>query len=353
MSWTETAAGMVGERTPVDLGVVAAWTGVSVAWAATVGEAIQPVTVLLALPIVFVFPGYVVVAGLFPESFREGTGGSTGLPPLERAVLSVFASLFLVPLAALATNFTPWGIGSVTMLSSVSLVTLAGTAAAHVRRVRVHPDRRLGWTVGDVQAAVERNGPGLGNPVEMVSRAVTGNSTAATVLNVVLVFAVVAAVGSVAQAVVFYDGPGHTETYLLTENESGSLVAADYPENLTEGQATPLVLGVENHRTRPVDYTILVRLQRVNSSGNATEVVETQSVAKFDQRLAPGERALVDHTVTPHLTGEGFRLVYMVYAGEPPSEPSVANADNEVHLWVTVGGRESGANVLECAKGCP
>lgn len=373
MSWTETAAGMVGERTPVDLGVIATWTVLSAAWTVTVGNAVRPVTAVLALPLLLVFPGYVAVAALFPESsgktasdsaggFRGNAPGAAGIAPLERAVLSVFTSLLVVPLAALATNFTPWGIGPATMLFSVSLVTLAGTAGAYVRRLGVPPDRQFGWVVGDLRDfVVERDQQ---SPVETVSRAITGDSTVATVLNVVLVVVVVAAVGSVAQAIVLDDGPGHTETYLLTENESGGLVAAGYPINLTEGQSTPLVVGVENHYSRAVEYTIVAQLQRVESSGNQTEVVETQSVGEFDRRLASGERALVDHAVTPELTGDELRLVYLVYRGELPAEPSMANADSEVHLWVAVSGNESGASQLsgpsqrtgqsmrDCVAGC-
>ncbi|WP_157971734.1 DUF1616 domain-containing protein [Halorussus litoreus] len=367
MSWTRTAVGMVGERTPVDLGVIAAWTVLSAAWAVTVGNAIQLVTAVLALPILLVFPGYVAVAALFPESSdpasdgsrgdaRRTAGSSPGISPLERAVLSVFTSLLVVPLAALATNFTPWGIGPATILFAVSLVTLVGTAGATVRRFGVPPDRQFGWAVDDLEAA-GRSGR---NPVGTISRAMAGESTAATALNVVLVVVVVAAVGSVAQAVVLDNGPGYTETYLLTENESEGLVAAGYPTNLTAGESTPLIVGVQNHHSRASEYTIVAQLQRVESSGNATgassnatrasenatEVVETQSVGEFDRRLAPGERALVDHAVTPELTGDRLRLTYLVYRGEPPAEPSAANADSEVHLWVGVSGNESGASQL-------
>jgi len=53
----------------------------------------------------------------------------------------------------------------------------------------------------------------------------------------------------------------------------------------------------------------------------------------------------MNHTVAPTLPGERLRLVYLLYKGDPPAEPTVENAYREVHLWVNVsegtGGEEN------------
>jgi uncharacterized membrane protein len=360
MSWTETAVGMVGERWPLDLVVITTWAILTAVWAATAVNAVPVVTAVLALPLVVFLPGYVAVSAVFPASRRHsdstdrGPYGSTGIRPLERGVLSVFSSGFVVPLVALFTNFTSWGIDTATVLFVLSFVTLVGTAAAYLQRACVPPARRCGVVVGDLRRA---DGPDTATEdrrpaAEVAASLMTGNSPQTTLLNVVLVLAIVAAVGSVAQATVLSDGPGYTETYLLTENESGSLVAAGYPTNFTEGQPTSLIVGVENHRRQSVEYTVVVQLQRVKD-GSASAVAESQSVAQFTRTLAPGERALANPTVKPELTGDRLRLVYLVYAGTPPDRPTMANADTEVHLWITVHESESGTNARDCSSECP
>jgi uncharacterized membrane protein len=358
MSRSDTALRMVGDQTPLDLATVGTWAVASGAWAASVGNAVQIATAIFALPLVFVLPGYVAVSAAFPESVRSGTDDPTGISPLERAVLSVFVSLLVVPFAALSTDYSPWGIGPATVLFALSVVTLGGTAAAYVRRTGVPPGRRFGVVAGDLRGAVATPGSSDDEAVRRpavatVVGAIAGDSTGATLLNVVVVLAVVAAAGSVAQAVVLDDGPGSTQTYLLTENESGSLVAADYPTNLTAGEPVSPVVGVENHRRQAVDYTVVVQLQRVEAPGSSAAVAETQSVARFTRTLGPGERALADPTVRPELTGDRLRLVYLVYAGEPPDRPTMANADGEVHLWVSVGEAGSETNVRDCSPECP
>lgn len=364
MSWTETAVGMAGERTPLDLVVIGTWAVASAVWAVIAGNAVPAVTAVLALPLVVAFPGYVFVAVLFPESASAATGESDGIRPLERGVLSAFVSVVAIPFAALAVEFSPWLIGPATVLFTLSLVTLVGAAVASVRRVRVPANRRFGVSVGEGATVAEQGWHnaaerGWRNAARSVVRAVTGGSAEAVgdarrtrLLNALVVLAVVAAVGSVAQIAVVSDGPDYTETYLLTENESGSLVAADYPANMTLDRTSSLVVGIENHRGEPVNYTVVVQLQRVTSSGNSSEVVAAQSIARFDRRLAPGERALVDHIVTPRMTGERLRLAYLVYAGSPPDRPSLATADSEVHLWVSVDNRSAGANDRRCPSGC-
>jgi len=62
-----------------------------------------------------------------------------------------------------------------------------------------------------------------------------------------------------------------TEFYLLTENESGDLVAAGYPTNMTRGESGSLVVGIGNQGHESVEYTVVVELQRVEIvNGTAT-----------------------------------------------------------------------------------
>jgi uncharacterized membrane protein len=131
-------------------------------------------------------------------------------------------------------------------------------------------------------------------------------------------------------------GESFTEFYLLTENESGALVATDYPTNFTEGGNKSLVVGIGNHEHRTVSYSIVVQLQRVRMTNNSTAVVERDLLHRFNTQLRENETWTRQHTVSPSMTGDRLRLVYLLYQGAPPAQPTTENAYRETHLWVNV-----------------
>ena len=58
--------------------------------------------IALGLAFVLFFPGYTLIAALFPR--KEQLGG------IERMTLSFGLSIAVVPLIGFALNYTPWGI---------------------------------------------------------------------------------------------------------------------------------------------------------------------------------------------------------------------------------------------------
>ena len=58
--------------------------------------------ILVGLPVVLFFPGWTLLAALFPRK--------TDLDGTQRAALSLSLSLAVVMLLALVLHFTPWGI---------------------------------------------------------------------------------------------------------------------------------------------------------------------------------------------------------------------------------------------------
>ena len=138
------------------------------------------------------------------------------------------------------------------------------------------------------------------------------------------------------------DDPALLETYdvrsvpKLLLFEDGDLVADDYPTEFTRGESRSLVVGVTNQEHRPTNYTVLVQLQRVRVANNSTTVLEESRLKQWDVELTHNETWHLNHTVTPRMTGDRLRLAYLLYAGEPPAEPTVDNAYRELHLWINV-----------------
>ncbi|WP_435079122.1 DUF1616 domain-containing protein [Halococcus sp. AFM35] len=321
-----------------------------------------PLRIVLGLVFVLFAPGYAFIAALFPErgpSVEEAsttdsetgersianpdeaeqeaaTDARTGLTEradprrdgsidgIERVALSFGLSIAITPLIGLVLNFTPFGIRLVPIVLSIGGFTLLASAVAALRRQELPTEERFRVPYRTWAGAARAE---LFAPETRLD----------AVLNVVLVVSLLLAVSSVGYAVLVpKSGESFSEFYLLTENESGALVADDYPQNFTVGQSQPLVVGIGNHEHEQVEYSVVAELQRVSIQNNSTTVRESRTLNRFSRTIPANESANWTHDVTPTMTGERLRLTYLLYRGSPPANPTVENAYRETHLWVNV-----------------
>ncbi|MFC6954593.1 DUF1616 domain-containing protein [Halorubellus litoreus] len=348
---------------PADLAAILALLVLTVVAVFVPGVRETPLRVVLGLPFVLFVPGYAFIAALFPEAgpdledttteadapdrpnstgaddeadddaggLREKlTTGPTnrdgGIDGIERVALSFGLSIAIVPLIGLALNFTPFGIRLVPIMVSLAAFTLAAVAVAARRRRELPVDDRFTVPYAAWFAAGRDE---LLNP----------DSRGDAALNVLLVASILLAAASVGYAVaVPKDGEQFSEFYVLTENETGALVADDYPTNYTASESKPVVVGVGNHEGRTENYTVVVALQRVELVDNETNVsvLEQRQLDSYTTRVADNETALRNVSITPTMTGEDLRVVFLLYAGDAPPDPTAENAYRELHLWVNV-----------------
>jgi uncharacterized membrane protein len=321
-------------RLPADLAAVVGLTllAVTVVFLPVVRE--TPVRIVFGLPFVLFAPGYALIAALFPERGTEppeeaegdvdGDGERSGITGLERVALSFGVSIAVVPLVGLVLNFTPFGIRLVPVVVSLTGFVLGLTAVAMRRRAALPAEERLTVPWRAWIAAGRRE---LFEPESRTDAA----------LNVLLVISLVVAVSSVGYAVaVPKQGESFSEFYLLTESESGELVADDYPTEFVAGESRSLVVGIDNQEHQTVEYTVVVELNRVAVENNSTRVLDEERLRTFETRLSHNETWQRTHSVTPELTGDRLRLTYLLYQGSPPSDPTTENAYRNLHLWVNV-----------------
>src|SRR5712692_9394248 len=177
----------------------------------------SPVRVVLGLPFVLFFPGYVLIAALYPRS--------NDLDGIERVALSLGLSLAVVPLIGLVLNYTPWGIRLTPILVSLALFVAMCSFAAARQRLR--------------HSAAERF-PADVRPVLQVARN--------------LPWATLAVAGAVIGILLFAGfrfgvlggsrvGEPFTEFYVLGPGGK----AEGYPRRLLVGEPGRVILGVINH----------------------------------------------------------------------------------------------------------
>jgi len=325
---------------PADLATVVLLVVVMIAVALVPVVRETPVRAALALPFVLFVPGYAFIAVLFPaapsakeEQETDETTGNDEVPTvqrwgsvdtMERVALSFGTSIAIVPLIGLVLNFSPWGIQLLPVLGCVGGVTVLMTFLGARRRATV-------------PQAVRFQVPYRAWVVSARAKLFDTETRTDRVLTVLLVVSVLLAVGSVGYVVTNpKQGAAFTEFYLLTETQNGTLAADDYPTELVSGEPRTLVVGLDNHEHRSVSYTVVVEAQSVRIENNETTVLDRESLHRFSPTVADNETWQRRHQVAPTLTGDRIRLTYLLYQGDPPSDPTAENAYRDLRLWISV-----------------
>ncbi|MFC6864111.1 DUF1616 domain-containing protein [Halomicroarcula sp. GCM10025817] len=318
---------------PIDLALV---LGAVVLTAVAVSVPIVRVTPLRAVvsfPFLLVAPGYAFVAALFPEGTSEDSVPETvpqrGLSNLARLAYSLGASVALVPLIGFALNLTPWGLHLWPLLTAISLFTVVCVSVAARRRAEVPPDVRYDPPVDRWVTAVR-------------DEFLAHETRTDTVLNVALVVVLLFAMTSVGYALVDQQsGAEYTEFYLLSRSSDGTLVADDYPTEFVATQSRTIVVGVDNQERDRTTYTVVTALHRVESDSGQASVAKAERLDQYSVTLSPGEVSRQVRVLEPTLTGERLRLTFMLYRGDPPTQPRMDTAYRSTHLWVNVSASDT------------
>ncbi len=230
----------------------------------------------------------------------------------------------MVAAIGMALNFSRFWIGLTPVVLSVGGLTLLLTVLAVLRRRSVPPSKRFAVPFQEWLRSARSSPFGTGSRSELA-------------LNVVLAVSVLVAASGVVYALATpRQGAAHTEMYLLTENESGDLVADGYPQEFTTGEEEPFYLGISNHEHETVQYTVVVQLQRTDPGAGELQVVERNELGRFDVTLVDGETWRDRRVFQPQTTGNNLRLTYLLYRGEAPETATRANAYRTVDLKIDV-----------------
>jgi uncharacterized membrane protein len=275
-----------------------------------------PVEWAIGVPFLLALPGYALVSALMPEAPQAtGQHGSAGPGWPVRIGLSLVASILVVTVVGLVANATV-GIELLPTVVGISLVTAALALVAIRRRHSLAADRRANLLASGV-------GPSVGT--------VLGSTLQTAVFGVALL-ALVSAIAFAGMA-----QPGgqsdYTEFYVLEETDNGTLVANEYPTELTAGEETQLHIGVKNVEHRSMSYEVLVRARNGTGTGSGAAV---EQLDRFEVQLEHGDRAVINRTVAPETIGDSRQVELLLYKGSAPADPGTESADLALRMWVDV-----------------
>jgi uncharacterized membrane protein len=272
----------------VDLLVVTIVSLVLVPLAVFLGGSLA--SLVLGLIFVLFFPGYTLVAALFPK--RDDLDG------VQRLALSFGLSIAVVPLIGLVLNYTLWGIGLYPVLVSVLVFIIAAAGVAWYRRRRLSQEQRF-----EPQFRLRLSD--FWGHRNLWDRVLIG----------LLVVVIIGAIGTL----VYVAQPPKveerfTEFYIFgpegkTEN---------YPDVLVLGEETRVTIGIVNREQEITDYNvkIIINGQRVGEVG----VITLAHEKKWEQEV----------NFAPIEVGEKQRVEFELYRG------SDNKAYHVLDLWIDV-----------------
>lgn len=330
-----------GLRWVADLVVVLAVT--ALAAAVVVLDVGGWIRAFLVVPLVIFAPGWALLAALYPEApaeesraFDADRSGLTdpdsekaGIDGVERLAFAALASVVIVPLVGVAVHLSPMAITATPVLVGVVGVTVALTFVGFMRRTLLPVDQRY---EPHVLAPVTRL------PFRETRRGIGAGSSRTTAFNVALALAVLLFGASIGYAAV---NPPQTEPFTELSVDTGNVTAdteSMYPAQYTAGETRTLSLLLSNHEHDPVDYEVVVALQRVEGE-DGQQVVDQRRIDERTISLDHDDTRYFDVDVSPSTTGDDLRVVVLAYKDEVPSDPTVENARQSLTLPIDVVGQ--------------
>jgi uncharacterized membrane protein len=245
--------------------------------------------IILGLLLVVLFPGYALVAALFP---RENDTGD-----IARIALSFGLSVIIVPLIGLFLHFTHWGITREYVLFLVTLFIVLCSGIAHYRRSRLSPEARFMIRFEfDVQRWL------LASRLDRL-------------LSIMLALSVIAVVGAFIYAIVKPQvGERFTEFYILGSEG----LAENYPRRGTVGQPLTVTVGIANQEAVPSGYQVYVISDEllIGESGPV--------------HLEPGATDERPVSFTPLAAGDDVEVLFYLY------RDGVEGPYRSLRLWLKV-----------------
>ena len=249
--------------------------------------------IVLGLPVVLFFPGYTLLAALFPQK--------EGLSDIERFALSFGLSIAVVPLIGLALNYTPWGIRLYPILIALFIFIFVMSVIGWFRNRKLLQEERIALHI-------YIRFPSL-------AHLWSNQSWRDKIITAVLAVLVIGATGTL---VYVMRQPRNvekfTEFYIL--NDAGQV--ENYPGTIIAGQSLKVIVGVINHEVETTIYRIEITLG--GKSIQRIDPFTLNAEEKQEQEIA----------VTPVETGDKQQLEFLLYKGDS------ADVYESLHLWLDV-----------------
>lgn len=267
----------------------------------------------LSLALLFIAPGHLFVAALFPQRKRDdGTRGS--ISPVERLGLAVVLSTFVLGAVGLLLVNTPQGLTLASTTSTVAAVAFMFGLAALARWYQTPRDERYALVVSPAKAS-------SGAEVALLVGAIFTTG-------LVVVAGWFAFAGDARQSFTefFVEGPeGLAMCYPASHNGTAYLTSARDQTNRCPVAVETVTLGIANREGEDRDYWIRVLWVGANATTGATFLDEEDVIEAHVPRLPIdidpdriGNATRLGYSLPEAPPAGAQRLVFQLYREPPP-----------------------------------
>ena len=245
--------------------------------------------IVMGFPFVLFFPGYALMAALFPR--RAGMGG------IERVALSFGLSIAVVVLMLLILNYAPCGIRLESILYSIASFIFIISVIAWFRQKRLIEEERFsikfhlrlpGWRVGIWDKT----------------------------LSIILGFTILGALGMMGYVIAMPKvGERFTEFYVLGAGGE----AKDYPTELIVGEEARVTIDIINYEGETVSYRLEMRIDGIKNN-------EMEGIT-----LKHGEKWKNEVSFVPEVAGMNQKVEFLLFRNSEV-EPYLQS----LRLWINV-----------------
>jgi len=250
---------------------------------------VQYIKIALGLPFILFFPGYTLIAALFP--------GRQELDSIERIALSFGLSIAVVPFIGLALNFTSWGIHYIPIVITLIIFINIMTSLAIYRRRKLPEDERYIFTIK------------LELPI------MNEISKRDKMILIILFLVLFIAIGNLYCVIALPKmNEKFTEFYILGMGGK----AEGYPIDLAAGEKGQVIVGVVNHEYATVKYIVQMKVGNIVQS--TSQLIALVNEQKYEAPVMfSSDKAGQNQEVEYLLFREGDTVPY-----------------RSLHLWVNV-----------------
>jgi uncharacterized membrane protein len=294
--------------------------------------------IIIGLPFILFFPGYVLISALYPERKRyfdsdgkevpspsddgsqdddekdEGTIKGKGLDGLERIALSLGLSIAITPLIGLVLNYTyDWapdtlGIRLVPiLLSQFTFILIVGSIAIYKRSKVPLEDRFaiiIDLTIPENYSRMDK------------------------VLTVGIVLMMVLSVGMLIYIIVVpREGESFTEFYILGPSHK----AEGYPRNIYLEESHFIYIGIGNHEHKEMNYTLVISMDE----GALNQTMDTFDNVTVSRSRQPSMNIKVEDDTTLEvqcnfsiLEVGSYKLRFLLFRNDEEYR--------DLHIWIKV-----------------
>jgi len=245
---------------------------------------------ILGIPFVLFFPGYTLLAILFPK--KNDLSGTT------RIALSFVISISMVILIGIILNYSSWGFSLYPLLFTLFTFILLASVGGWIRKRQI--DRTEQYTL-----RINLRLPSIKLP-----------RTRDRIILVIVALSLIGAIGTLVYVVAMpKTGPQFTQFQVLDIDGTTD----NYPEEIALGQEASVVVIIGNHERVSSTYRLKVIVDGVEHS--VTGLIELGQAEIWQQTVA----------FTPDQAGDNQKVEFILYKGDE-IEPHLS----PLHLWINV-----------------